>query len=82
MGRIQNARITGTVRSLSDFVRDKRREACPICALPENVRADIATARDRHIRTAVVLEWLAKEHGLTIEPQQLTQHGTAKHDKR
>lgn len=60
----------------------KRREACKVCALPEDVRAQIRAARDKKIERRVVREWLAADHGVQIGDGEFATHTNAHHDEQ
>ena len=68
-------------RSLVDFVMAKKRAACPVCALPEAIRADLVAARTRKIRRVEQIEWLAEEHGIKVKASDFDTHVSARHDQ-
>ena len=68
------------VLGLMDFMRAKRREACPVCKLPAEVRAQLDTASDKGIKRKDVLEWLRTIVGVPITDAELTAHRTGRHD--
>ena len=68
-------------RSLLDFERDKRRAACPVCVLPQDIRAQLRVAKEKKIPQAIVLEWLRGEHAITLARQDFVVHGAAHHDQ-
>ena len=68
-------------RSLLDFERDKRRAACAVCCLPEDIRDQLRLAREKKIPQAIVLEWLRGEHAITLARQDFVVHGAAHHDQ-
>jgi len=69
------------VRSLADFVRQKRRESCPVCKLPQEVRDQLATASDKGHKRRDVLEWLKVDAGVPITDTELTAHRNGRHDE-
>lgn len=68
-------------RSLVQFVRDKKRAGCPVCMLPEAVRAEIEAARSRKIGRAEQIEWLKSEHRVTITRAQFDAHHSGRHEQ-
>lgn len=68
------------VMSLVDYARAKRREDCPVCALPEDIRQQIVMASDRGIRRRQVIEWLREIVKAQITEQELTTHRNGRHD--
>jgi len=66
--------------NLVDFMREKRRKACPVCKLPVEIRAQLATASDRGIKRKDVLEWLHTVVGVDITNDELTAHRNGGHD--
>lgn len=67
--------------SLVAYVQQKRRESCPVCALPDGLRQQMATASDRKIKRAVVVAWLRDEHGASVSEDDINTHVNARHDK-
>lgn len=67
-------------RSLVRFMRDKRREGCPVCALDPAVRQQLAEASTRKIPRAVQLEWLHAEVRTKVTADDLSQHVNGRHD--
>lgn len=65
-------------RSLVEFVKDKKRKACAVCSLPAEVRTQLATAREKKITRADVLEWL-KSEGIAIKAEDLAAHTNGHH---
>ena len=72
---------TAPVLGLVDFMRQKRREACPVCKLPQEVREQLATASDKGITQKYVLEWLRTTVGVPITKDELTGHRNGRHDE-
>lgn len=70
---------TSKPRTLARFAQDKVRANCPVCALPLDAQAQLATASDRKISRAVQLEWLRTEFGAAVTDDQLTAHGAGRH---
>ena len=68
------------VLGLMDFMRAKRRQSCPVCKLPADVREQLATASDKGIKRKDVLEWLRTIVGAPITDAELTAHRTGRHD--
>jgi hypothetical protein len=69
-------------RSLVDFNRAKRRSTCVVCQLPDEIRAQMRQAREKHIHRDVVVEWLEKEHRKKIAKTDLDAHTNGRHDDR
>lgn len=69
-------------RSLVEYVLAKRREACAVCALPADIRAQIGVARERKIERRVIRAWLLAEHGADIPDSIFTSHSAAHHEER
>lgn len=67
-------------RSLMEYARDRRRDGCKVCALPDEVRAQILRASDKKIRRPVVLAWLRDEHQAEIGDSDMTVHVNGHHD--
>lgn len=68
--------------SLDAFARAKRREGCPVCALPDDTRLQILGASERGIRRPTVLAWLRDEIKAEIRDTDLTTHVNGHHDAR
>ena len=70
--------------SLADFAlakrRAARRAACAVCALPDKIREQTKTARDKKIDVSTVLEWLAAS-GYKIGESVYLAHGSGHHDR-
>lgn len=65
--------------TLVEYVRQKRREACPVCQLPDDVRGQLVDATRKKIKRALQLEWLA-ELGYDISDHDLSAHYSGRHD--
>ena len=74
------SKTTVPVLGLVDFMRQKRREACPVCRLSAEVRSQLDTASDKGIKRKDVLEWLHRVVGSPITDAELTAHRTGRHD--
>ena len=68
-------------RSLVDFVMAKKREGCPVCALPPEVREQVASASVKKIHRAAVLDWLKAEYGITLTAALFDQHHSGRHER-
>lgn len=68
-------------RSLVQYVLDKKRADCPVCALPAEVCTEIAGARSRKIQRGTILEWLTTECGIRITGADFDRHYSARHDR-
>ena len=73
-------------RSLEDYARDKRkaarRAACKVCALPDEVRAQMRGARDKKIDMHTIREWLKEFHRIQLTDVEYRAHGAGLHDQR
>lgn len=68
------------VRSLSDFVKAKKRADCPVCALPDDIREQLVEAGRKKIGRRDQVEWLNQEVGVDVTYDDLTSHCNARHD--
>lgn len=68
--------------SLEAFARAKRdaarRAACAVCALPDEVAAQIKDAHDKKIDRRTIREWLEREHGVRIPDAVFTRHSNSR----
>lgn len=69
-------------RSLTEFLLAKRREACAVCALPDDIRDQIASAREKRIERRVIREWLDEDCGIKVPDAAFTTHSNGHHDDR
>jgi len=69
------------VLALVDFMKQKKREACRVCHLPDEVRAQLRSASDKKIRRKDQLEWLREEIHAEITSGELDQHYSGRHDE-
>lgn len=67
-------------QSLIEFMKEKRRKACPVCAIPEDIREEMGVARSRKIKRPDVVEWLNNVMGFKITNADLDGHYSGKHD--
>lgn len=67
-------------RSLLEFMRDKRKATCQLCALPDAVRAELNAAREKKIPREVQKEWLKAECGISVTSQEMDFHRLGRHD--
>lgn len=74
------AKQAETPLSLVDFIKQKKREACRVCLLSDEVRQQLAHAREKGITRRVQLAWLKAEIGADIVDADLTQHVNGRHD--
>lgn len=65
-------------RTLSQFVIDSRKQACPVCTLPPAIYRQVQGRPKKTIKVATVVEWL-KEQGFIITEAQILAHGRAGH---
>jgi hypothetical protein len=74
--------LTAAACSLDEFAREKRREGCPVCALPASVRAILATAGDKGHKVALQVEWLKVKCGVQdIGVAELGAHRNGRHEQ-
>lgn len=68
--------------SLEAFARAKRgaarRAACAVCALPDEVAAQIKTASDKKIDRRTTREWLEREYGIRIRDDVFMTHANSR----
>jgi hypothetical protein len=67
-------------KSLTEFLLDKRREGCPLCALSQDVKDQLKLATKRSIKRAEQMEWLAEEFGLKFTVEQFNTHHAGRHE--
>ena len=67
--------------TLTEFVRAKKRAACPVCGLTEDVRSQLIEARTKKIKRAEQLEWLAVQHQIKLTGAELDCHYSGKHEQ-
>lgn len=73
-------RSTKAAASLVEFVRDERRKDCPICKLPESVRAQLQEASQKKINMNTQVRWLNEVHGADVSYDDLKRHKDGRHD--
>lgn len=69
-------------RSLTDYVKAKRRAACAVCSLPDGIREEIRAARSRKINRDTIMDWLKEEHDITLTHDQFNSHQSGHHDRQ
>ena len=67
-------------RSLMEYARDRRRDGCEVCSLPDEIRTQMMGASDKKIRRPIVLAWLRDEHNIEIGDAAMTAHVNGHHD--
>lgn len=67
-------------QSLVEFMKEKRRKACPVCSIPDEVREEMSVARNRKIKRPDVVEWLNTVAGFKVTNADLDAHYSGKHD--
>jgi hypothetical protein len=60
----------------------KRRAGCKVCQLPDELRAQIAIARDKKIERRLVREWLVTDHHVEISDADFAAHSNGHHEER
>lgn len=73
-------KVTTPKVTLLQFVKDKRRANCRLCALAAPIRAELKIARERKIPRTVQIEWLKTECGIAIGEEELDLHRQGRHD--
>lgn len=68
-------------KTLAEFVLDKKRAACPVCALSVVARGQLRDATAKHTPVADQLEWLEAEYGVKIKRDVLQAHRNARHEQ-
>lgn len=74
------AQTVKTPKALVDFVKDRRRAACVVCSLPDDVRVQVRTAREKKIDRRTVIEWLHAEVDSKIGETDLAAHTNGHHE--
>ena len=68
-------------RTLAEFLRDKRRAGCPVCALSPEILQCLAEAANKgSAKVPEQVEWLNTDCGARITVQELTQHRSGHHE--
>lgn len=65
-----------------EFSKAKRREACPVCQLPDEVREQMRSSRDKKITQQMIKEWLMTDYKKDIKLESLASHNAGHHDDR
>lgn len=73
--------IPDDIMGLVDYMKEKKREACPVCKLPEFVREQLALAKEKKITRRDQLEWLDKVVHADISNRDLDAHYSGRHDE-
>jgi hypothetical protein len=67
--------------TLAEFVKSKRREHCPVCKLPVEVRGQLGrAASEKKITREQQVEWVALVARVKITVEELTAHVAGRHD--
>lgn len=76
--------VTKSSTSLLEFANAKeramKREACVICKLPAQVRAQLAQAGERGITRKMQIAWLQEVHRVKVGTSDLQAHFLGRHD--
>lgn len=71
--------------SLAEFAHNRkvaeRKATCAICKLPEAIRAEVRTARQRKLERAVINDWL-KAQGYKVDDLDWQTHSAGLHEQR
>lgn len=71
-----------TPLSLPAYMRAKTRAACPVCKLPDAIRAQLGRpAGRRGFSRADQIEWLREACGVQISVEELTAHLSGRHEE-
>lgn len=70
------------IRSIQQFIRDKRRVNCPVCKVPTAIRDAIVDAKRKGFTVPTILEWLKSEYRIRLTPEQVRTHYSGMHDGR
>ena len=71
----------GVSCSLDEFAAEERRSVCPVCALPADVRAVLATAGDKGHKVAFQVKWLKVKCGVGgVGVAELAAHRNGRHE--
>jgi hypothetical protein len=69
-------------RTLEQYLLDKRKDDCPVCALSPEARAILKRASERGTaKIAEQIGWLKEDCHVDITAQELTQHRSGGHDR-
>lgn len=66
--------------SLVEYARKKRTADCAVCALPDDIRQQMAGASDKKIKKATVIAWLKEQRDIQITASDMTTHVNGHHD--
>jgi hypothetical protein len=75
------AKKPAAARSLSEFLLEKRREGCPICALAADVKEQLRKASKASVRRAEQIEWLESEFKVKLTVEQFNAHHSGRHEQ-
>lgn len=67
--------------TLLNFIIEKKRRHCKVCALPLEIIEQVRSARSRAVRLPEVVEWLKAEHGITLTRADFEAHHSGRHEK-
>ena len=68
--------------SLDEYAAEERRATCPVCALPAEIRAVLATAGDRGHKVAFQIKWLKVKCRIpNIGVAELSAHRNGRHEQ-
>ena len=79
MSKPEAAKVAEPVKSLLDYMQDKRRAECPVCKLAEDIRDQLRRATDRKVKRADQLTWLTEVVGVAITNSDLDAHYSGRH---
>jgi hypothetical protein len=80
MKQAKNKAPAKPARSLSQFMRDRKKKDCKVCALGTEIVAQIRTASRNKIPRETVLAWLREECNAGITSADLQAHANGRHD--
>lgn len=72
-----------TGKSLNEYIRDARKANCVICnKVPQELIDQIKDSyRKKGVTVETALQWLRKEHGFNVTPEQWALHARGQHKR-
>jgi len=72
--------VKKTKLSAVEYQMAKKRAACGVCKLSDDLKEQLAEARTRKMRVPEQLEWLSVEHGIKLTRADFDRHHSARHE--
>lgn len=72
--------MSDEITGLLEYMMSKKREACPVCQLPPEVREQLKIGQEKGIKVHDQLEWLAEVTGESVARTDLLSHRSQGHD--